>query len=155
MYLDKQTFTTIIDSTPLVSIDLLVENSQGQILLGLRNNRPAQGFWFVPGGRILKNESLKQAFSRLCSEELGIEASLESAKSIGIYEHFYSDSVFGDEISTHYVVLAFKISVEQEFATLPKQQHSDYAWFKPNEALIDESVHTHTKWYLTSTSESV
>ncbi|WP_338062250.1 NUDIX domain-containing protein [Vibrio variabilis] len=70
MYLDKETFTTVIESTPLVSIDLLIENSKGQVLLGLRNNRPAQGFWFVPGGRILKNEKLDDAFMRLCQEEL-------------------------------------------------------------------------------------
>ncbi|WP_259346526.1 NUDIX domain-containing protein [Vibrio rotiferianus] len=53
-------------STPLVSIDLVIENAQGQTLLWLHNNRPAQGFWFVPGGRVLKGESLKDAFLRLC-----------------------------------------------------------------------------------------
>ncbi len=50
-WLDRDTFKTIIDTTPLVSIDLLLRNAQGQILVGKRVNRPAQGFWFVPGGR--------------------------------------------------------------------------------------------------------
>ena len=58
---------------PLISIDLLVQNEHGEYLLGLRNNRPAQGYWFVPGGRVLKNETLDGAFKRLTFEELGIE----------------------------------------------------------------------------------
>ncbi|WP_324295571.1 NUDIX domain-containing protein [Rheinheimera sp. UJ51] len=62
MFLDNSTFSTVLASTPLVSIDLLIENTKGEILLGERKNRPAQGFWFVPSGRILKNESLAAAF---------------------------------------------------------------------------------------------
>ena len=58
-FLNKQAFTEVIDRTPLVSIDLVVENEKGEILFGLRKNRPAKDYWFVPGGRILKNETLK------------------------------------------------------------------------------------------------
>ena len=57
---DKE-FLHIIDSTPLVSIDLIVKNRNSQVFLGKRNNRPAQHFWFVPGGRIRRNETLDQA----------------------------------------------------------------------------------------------
>jgi colanic acid biosynthesis protein WcaH len=71
MFLDKETFSTVIESTPLVSIDLVIKNQQGQALLGQRLNRPAKGFWFVPGGRVLKNESLAAAFKRLTLDELG------------------------------------------------------------------------------------
>ena len=72
-WLDVTTFETVVASTPLISIDLLVQNEHGEYLLGLRNNRPAQGYWFVPGGRVLKNETLDGAFKRLTFEELGIE----------------------------------------------------------------------------------
>ena len=41
MFLDKDTFTTVIKSTPLVSIDLVVKNKHGQALLGQRLNKPA------------------------------------------------------------------------------------------------------------------
>ncbi|MDF4907686.1 GDP-mannose mannosyl hydrolase, partial [Vibrio parahaemolyticus] len=49
MFLSKQRFSQVIESTPLVSIDLVIEDESGQVLLGERLNRPAQGFWFVPG----------------------------------------------------------------------------------------------------------
>lgn len=54
MFLRQEDFATVVRSTPLVSLDLIVENAQGEFLLGKRLNRPAQGFWFVPGGRVQK-----------------------------------------------------------------------------------------------------
>lgn len=43
MFLSQEAFATVVQSTPLISIDLIVENAQGEFLLGKRNNRPAQG----------------------------------------------------------------------------------------------------------------
>jgi colanic acid biosynthesis protein WcaH len=70
-YLEPQLFAALVEHTPLISIDLVIENSQGEILLGERTNRPAQGMWFVPGGRILKDELMQDAFLRLTQDELG------------------------------------------------------------------------------------
>ena len=55
-------FSTSVSHLPLVSIDLLVRNSEGSILLGKRENRPAMGHWFVPGGRIRRMERLMRHF---------------------------------------------------------------------------------------------
>ena len=40
--LDIKVFKTIVDSTPLISIDLLIANNN-KILLGKRKNNPAKG----------------------------------------------------------------------------------------------------------------
>ena len=108
-FLEKSVFTTVINSTPLVSIDLLIENTDGKILLGYRNNRPAKGYWFVPGGRIQKGESMDDAFQRLTQSEIGEVFKRENAIFLGPYEHFYDDYVFGEDVSTHYVVLGYKL----------------------------------------------
>ncbi|MEP1870522.1 MAG: NUDIX domain-containing protein, partial [Paraglaciecola sp.] len=99
MFLDKETFSNVIESTPLVSIDLVVKNSIGQALLGKRLNRPAKDSWFVPGGRILKNESMAEAFKRLTHDELGQELVITQAELLGVYDHFYEDNVFGDKFT--------------------------------------------------------
>ena len=148
MFLEKSTFQTVIASTPLVSIDLIVRNKSGQYLLGYRNNKPAQGFWFAPGGRILKDEPMHSAFTRLVKEELGIYVELTDAKFNGVYEHFYDDYVFGDEVSTHYVVLAYEIIADITLGDLPKCQHSDYKWFGAIELFNAPDVHKHSKGYL-------
>ncbi|QPG05126.1 GDP-mannose mannosyl hydrolase [Salinimonas marina] len=153
MFLPAPTFETVVASTPLVAIDLVVENPQGEVLLGERTNRPAQGYWFVPGGRIQKNEAIKDAFVRLCREELGLSLAYEKACFIGPYEHFYADSIF-NEVSTHYVVLAFKIKAQLTLNTLPAAQHGDYAWFSPYQLLQHQRVHPHTKCYFSEVKSS-
>lgn len=145
-WLDATTFETVIASTPLVSIDLLVKNRKGEFLFGLRNNRPAQGHWFVPGGRIQKNESLDAAFSRLSKEELGVELELSAAKFKGVYEHFYKDSIFGKSVSTHYVVLAYEFCLPTGTVILDSEQHSRVLWAKPAE-LSQYSIHQHSLNY--------
>ncbi len=148
MLLDAETFKTVVASTPLISMDLVVINSRGQVLLGQRKNRPAQGYWFVPGGRILKGERFPQAFARLTREELGLELSLTDAEFLGPFEHHYTDNFAGADFSTHYVVLGYRLRLDVDLASLPDQQHGRYRWFDLDEARSSNEVHLHTQWYL-------
>lgn len=149
--LDDATFRTVVASTPLVSIDLVVRREDGHVLLGLRNNRPAQGFWFVPGGRVRKNETLDSAFLRLTLNELGFEVQRRQAHFLGVYEHLYEDSVFGSKLeapSTHYVVLGYQLDVSEQLEdTLPLEQHTDYRWLEQQAILEADDVHENTKAY--------
>lgn len=145
--LPAKDFCQVIDHVPLVSIDLIMVH-QGKVLLGKRTNRPAQGYWFVPGGRVRKNETLNLAFNRLSLEELGIQLDKETANFLGAYEHFYSDSVFGETPSTHYVALAFTLELIKHSVSLSRDQHSDVLWWDINEAASSSSVHHYTKEYL-------
>ena len=153
MYLDDTTFKTVIGASPLVSIDLLIENSRGEFLLGQRTNKPAQGDWFVPGGRIRKNESLAAAFNRLTQDEVGLALSIENARLLGPYDHFYQNSIYGDSISTHYVAIAYRLKLDAasesllSASVLPLEQHQFYRWLKPETLLQDPMVHVHTKAY--------
>lgn len=150
MFLDKETFRTVVRSAPLVSIDLVVINSQGQVLLGQRTNPPAQGFWFVPGGRILKNEPIAEAFLRLSKIELGLACDLGDAEFLGVYEHFYTDNFSGTDFSTHYVVLGYRLVHDLDLNSLPDAQHHSYRWFDVAELLASVQVHDNTKAYFLS-----
>lgn len=146
MFISEEKFKVVLDNTPLVSIDLLVEDEQGRFLLGYRKNRPAQHYWFVPGGRIQKNESLASAFKRLTTQELGTEFSIEQATLLGPFDHFYDDCVFGSDISTHYVAIAYRLKIDN-LQSLPDQQHSDYRWYLASEILLEANIHQNTKAY--------
>ena len=145
-FLDNDTFSTVIASTPLISIDLIVKNSQGKFLLGKRLNKPAYGSWFVPGGRIYKDETIEEAFKRITQDELGTVFCKKDAKFLGIYEHFYDDNVFNDHFSTHYIVMAFEIELQDDQVHC-NSQHSSYKWFDREELLNDENVYKYTKDY--------
>lgn len=148
-FLNKQEFTEVIDRTPLVSIDLVVENEKGEILFGLRTNRPAKGYWFVPGGRILKDETLDDAFLRLTQNELGVEINRSDARLLDIYEHFYEDSVMGGKPSTHYVVAGYHLKVQQNSLALPiGDQHNEYKWCAKAMVKGDASIHKHSSDYM-------
>jgi len=125
-----------------------VRNADSQIFVGKRVNRPAQGYWFVPGGRILKNERLTDAFLRLTEQELGVAISIENSRYLGLYEHFYTDSIFGEDVSTHYVVNGFEVVLPNGNASLPKEQHNEYRWLSEIEFRTSDDVHVHSRWYV-------
>lgn len=147
MMLELDTFKSVVASAPLISMDLIVMNGSGQVLLGYRNNRPAQGYWFVPGGRILKDERFEKAFNRLTYAELGERFALAQAEFLGPYEHLYQDNFSGEAFSTHYVVLGYKINWNGELADLPSDQHCDYRWWDVAQLLNSPDVHENTKAY--------
>ena len=141
--LDDTTFKTIIDSTPLVSIDILLKKDN-KVLLGRRINKPAQGYFFSTGGRINKNETIDSAMVRIVKNELNIELKF-MPKFIGVFEHFYDDSIY-ESVTTHYVNIAYEYEVE-EIPDLPAEQHSEYKWFTVNKLLESKQVHKYVKDY--------
>lgn len=146
--LSREAFVTVVRDAPLVSMDLIVEDEQGLVLVGERRNAPAQGFWFAPGGRIRKNETLQAAFVRTTLDELGVAFTLEQAEWKGVYEHFYDDN-FAQEpgFGTHYVVLAYRLKVTRSQLKLPEAQHAAYRWAAPAELAVDPVVHDNTQAY--------
>ncbi len=151
MWLSDDAFRSVVASTPLVSIDLVVTNEEGSVLLGQRLNRPAQGYWFVPGGRILKDETLDSAFVRLTQHELGESFTRDRARLLGLYEHFYSDSVFSGagNPNTHYVVLGYQLALDAgEKVTPPLEQHGRYRWWTMADMRNSAEVHENSRAYL-------
>lgn len=129
--LNPQEFLNVVKNTPLVSIDLVVCSPLRRILMGKRINRPASGYWFVPGGRIYKNESLPEAFRRISAAELGTARDLTDAELLGAFTHRYDDNFAGaPDTGTHYVVLAYQLNLETEQLPhhLPVEQHQGYRW---------------------------
>jgi colanic acid biosynthesis protein WcaH len=150
--LSRERFRQAVDMLPLVSIDLLVRDGQGRYLLGLRSNPPAQGSWFVPGGRIRKGETRQHALRRLAAEELGLVLPAEDWHFKGVYEHFYDTNFAGDAGSaTHYVVLAHQLQLSPGAARLqpPAEQHRSYRWACPMDMAGDAGVHAYTQAYFT------
>ncbi len=138
----------VVRLAPLVAIDLVIRNAAGGILLGLRNNEPAKGCYFVPGGMILKNERLRDAFARILKNETNFTATIEDARLLGAYEHFYANNRFGDAgYGTHYVVLGYELRLDDTAALKPDDQHSELRWWTEADLLASPDVHHNTKAY--------
>ena len=151
MKLDPKTFLDVVKNTPLVSVDLIVYRPNGDVLLGYRKNKPAQNTWFVPGGKIVKDERISEALQRIARAELGLEPTPIQARFKGVYEHLYPDNFSGKPgISTHYVVLAYEIHLLKESAIKGDEQHTQIKWWSISDLLAAPDVHSNTKAYFKS-----
>jgi colanic acid biosynthesis protein WcaH len=151
MLLDHQTLFDVVKHTPLVSVDLIVSRPNGEVLLGYRKNKPAQNTWFVPGGKIMKDERISAALRRVARTELGVELNPDQARFKGVYEHLYTDNFAGAPgVSTHIVVIAFETLVTMEDKIIGDDQHAQLKWWSVPELLAAPDVHPYTKAYFES-----
>ncbi len=154
--IEQNIFRTIVKNTPLVSVDLLIFDPEGRVLLGLRNNEPAKGTWFVPGSRINKGEKFDEAFLRITKMETGSTIKLEQALFKGVYQHIYDTNALDEPgYGSHYIVLAFAIKLDKEIHNLPDEQHSQYLWLTPGELLKHPNVHSYTQAYFNEQQQTL
>jgi colanic acid biosynthesis protein WcaH len=146
--LAEEQFAQIVRNAPLVSIDLVIRDPDGDILLGLRRNEPAKDFYFVPGGRIRKNETIEAAFGRILDVETGLPVDFGQARFLGVFQHIYAANSFGhDGYGTHYVVLAYELWLERRSLVALDDQHAGYKWMKRDELKAAPEVHELVKAY--------
>ena len=141
--LDAQTFKTVIENAPLVSIDLCLV-CEGQLLLGKRNYEPLRGEWFTPGGRIHKNETWQNSLRRISLSELGFPVEdIDKFTLMGAWDHFYPNSVVDQEISTHYLNLPHYACFETRPEIVTDDQHSEFKWYELKEVANNEAFNTY------------
>lgn len=146
--LSQPAFDELVRLGPLVSIDLVVRDREGRVLLALRNHAPAKDTLFVPGGAILKGEPIEAAFERIAARELGLTLSYAAARLRGVYQHFYKVSRSPSEPGgTHYVVLAHDVTWPEGAAVALDASHSTCRWLTEPEILASPDVHEYVKDY--------
>lgn len=145
--LDVQTFRAVVENSPLVSIDICLV-CDGQILLGDRNNEPLKGEWFTPGGRIHKNESWQDALLRISEVELGLsDVTIQDFSLMGIWDHFYENSIVDKDVSTHYVNLPHYASFQSRPLIVSDDQHALFKWFDLKSVSVEAEFHPYIRNY--------
>ena len=66
MEISEEQWKSYVKSCPIYAIDIVLFNEDKGIIVGQRINNPAKDKYFVPGGRVYKNETRKNAFKRIC-----------------------------------------------------------------------------------------
>jgi colanic acid biosynthesis protein WcaH len=148
VFVPPEIFRQIVRHAPLISIDLIMEDESGRVLVGLRNNEPAAGVYFVPGGIVRKNETVQAAFRRIALTETGLDLQITAAEFLGVFEHFYDTNRFREPgFGTHYVVLGHRLKLPRRLDIVLDDQHSKLLWLSPEEILDAPDVHKNTKAY--------
>ncbi|MFU8844181.1 MAG: NUDIX hydrolase [Bacteroidales bacterium] len=106
-------FNYIYSKVPRLCVDLVISTRE-KIVLILRDINPGKGLWHLPGGTVLKSETLEEAVIRIATEETGLTVSPLDFK--GIMEFTDPDNPF-----FHTVSLVF--SSEMTGGVLSPDQH--------------------------------
>jgi colanic acid biosynthesis protein WcaH len=119
-------YKKFLEQMPVVCIDAIIMNNKGQYLLIKRKNEPLKGDYWVPGGRLLKNETLNDAVLRKVKEELGIDSHI--VMPIGVYEDFFDKSPLNPENGLHTISIVYLIIAGSENICIDEQS-DDWGWF--------------------------
>ena len=111
-------YDQITKCMPIVSVEAVIVMDEALLFLR-RNNQPAKGEWWFPGGRIRKGESLEQALRREVKEETGLEIS--SCKLINVYSRVFPER--------HDITLAYLCKCKESKVTR-NNEHSEYGLFR-------------------------
>jgi ADP-ribose pyrophosphatase YjhB (NUDIX family) len=117
-YIPQALYDQITKYMPIVSVEAIII-SNGATLFLRRNNHPAKGEWWFPGGRIRKGESLLQALQREVKEETGLE--ITSHKLIDVYSRVFPER--------HDIAIVFLCKCGKGNVKL-NDEHSEYRFSK-------------------------
>jgi GDP-mannose mannosyl hydrolase len=112
---------------PIVCVDCLVVNDVGNYLLVKRKNEPLKGEYWVPGGRLHKNERLVDAVQRKMREEIGVE--VEILESLGFFEEFFEHTAEDAPGGAHSISLLYLVKPKSYDIRLDDQS-VEWGWFK-------------------------
>ena len=138
----EEMYTQILENMPIPCVDVIVHN-ENAVLLVKRNNKPAKGEWWPPGGRVFKNEKLEDGAIRKVLEETGLDVKIE--RQTGTYETMFEEGPLEElrggvhTINTCYLAKC----IGGSFVKLDKTS-SDYRWFEK----IEDNLPDYTKMIL-------
>ena len=133
-------YTQILEHMPICAVDFVLLH-QGKVLLALRKDEPAKGQWWIPGGRVLKNETLIDAVKRKAKQEMGVD--VEIIRKIDSYEVMFTEAPFPDvKTGVHYLAVCFLVIPQDTniIISLDKTQQK-HKWISH----IEEELHPYVK----------
>lgn len=126
MQIDFFLYEKILQVMPIPCVDIVLVNDDDEILLVLRANKPAQGKWWFPGGRVYFGETRKNAVKRKLFEECGYELDADPVE-LGTYDSLLA--IDGERVM-HGITTLFKINVKKSFAVILDEQSIVSKWEK-------------------------
>lgn len=117
-------YRKILENVPIGCVDITIV-ADGAVLLVKRKDPPAKGKWWVPGGRVLKGEMMRDTALRKAREEVGIEC--HAGPIIHTAETIFQDGPHG--IPVHSINACFFLyPVDSNFKPALDSHHSDFRW---------------------------
>jgi colanic acid biosynthesis protein WcaH len=117
MWIEDDVYRKIVEKMPIPTVDAVIVH-KGKFLLLKRNNPPVKGEWWLPGGRIRRNESFEDAVRREVLEETGLTC--KTIKPVGVISQVFPEC---HTVSVYFLVESDNVDVKMN------SEHSEYKWF--------------------------
>jgi len=120
---------------PVVNVDLLVLNDDGEILLSWRDDAHCGKGWHIPGGCLRLGETFSERLQKTAMAELGTKV-LHSPRAIGAYELFirFTREMLEDQRErSHFITLPFACRLPEGFevkTSLGSPAPGELRWFR-------------------------
>ncbi len=128
----------IVQSMTISCVDVFIFNfERNAYFMVKRKDPPAQGEWWLPGGRVFKGESFYESAKRKAKNEGGLE--ILPLAQLGTYTTYFTESAWGQNVPTdtkNTVILALCNDQESILDT----HHQDSCWVPIDEAPLDPYV---------------
>ncbi len=89
--LSYEDFLLSLRLSPRLSLELILEHPREGTLLILRDKPPFENNWHLPGGFLLRGESIADCFKRISKDELGRSVEVEKGEFLGLFENIDDD----------------------------------------------------------------
>lgn len=120
----QDTYNLFLEMMPIACVDFVLV-MDGKALLVNRSDPPAKGQWWVPGGRVIKGEFMRETAVRKAKEEIGIDISV--GPIIHTDETIFQDGPYG--IPVHSINTCFFVyPVSEDVVPQLDSHHSEYCW---------------------------
>jgi len=130
----EREYLKIQELMPISAINLIVL-WQNKFLLIYRDKEPAKNQWWVPGGRIFKNETLLEAVKRKLKD---LNLIGEIIRQGATHEFIVPDTLNEIKSGIHHISTTYIVRLSQEPKITPGIK---YQWFEK----IDPKLHPYVK----------
>ena len=132
-FIDQDLYDQILRHMPIACVDVAIVYN-GCVLLVRREDAPAKGEWWVPGGRVLKGETLRETARRKAREEVGLECHV--GPIIHTAETIFEDGPRG--IPVHSINACFLLYPTHDNTGLSVTLDSHHAVWRWADAVTDD-----------------
>eukprot|EP00428_Durinskia_dybowskii_P067113 CAMPEP_0170373462 /NCGR_PEP_ID=MMETSP0117_2-20130122/10082_1 /TAXON_ID=400756 /ORGANISM="Durinskia baltica, Strain CSIRO CS-38" /LENGTH=255 /DNA_ID=CAMNT_0010628355 /DNA_START=76 /DNA_END=843 /DNA_ORIENTATION=+ len=145
-------YKQVVESLPIVCVDVICRRNDGKILLFYRRDKPAASIWWWPGGRMFRGETFYDAAIRKARDETGNKTLRVNPRGlVTVWNTFFPDSHWDAErmvgkegTQTVNVVVVCDVSLDSEcevaevetLGTVAEWAVEAQRWISPSEALV-------------------
>lgn len=126
MFIAEEKFREIEKLIPIATVNAIIFNRNGEVLLLKRAEKPARGEYWIPGGRIQAGQSLEEALKERVVAETGLKwTDLKLVRLASVCSSVY-------EIR-HNVEINFLLELNTGSDVKINGEHSDFKWVHPDD----------------------